>query len=218
MEQEERVIPVEVINELLELSEDHFVTNYMLNSDDEVIRYEAEDDVQVLRDFLLSKGLTHEESDRLIEKSLRHSEFSLFDGGSSGFSSALVFLIISVAVTGLLAWLNYYLLSKHNSFWIFLIIINVVAAICVLVSLFSVLITAGIGIFDKTDKIKLLRKKNKMDKKDSFFEQNREYAEYLIKEHHYNENAIMFYFSDFVSDYFELKAFVEKLEFPQSKS
>ena len=215
---QERVIPIEIINGLLEFKDEHFVTSHMLNSDEDLIRHEAEKEVQLIREYLLSKDLTPEECEMYTNKSLKHTELSMDSDDGSGFSFFLVLLIISVVATGLLTWLNYYLLTEFDRIWIALIIINVLVAICVVVLLFIVLfgVVSFLG-FDIPDKIKYLKKKNKMDEKDSLLSQNREYAEYLINEHNYDKDAIMFYFSDYASDYFELKAFVDKLDFPNKQ-
>ena len=63
-------------------------------------------------------------------------------------------------------------------------------------------------------KCKLFLTKNKDIDADSLLNDYRDYASYLMKEHHYTKKALTFYLSDLDFDYENLKRFINKLYNP----
>ena len=196
MEQEKRVIPVEIIDFLVDFNdqEGHLATSDNLNDDNYSISKNASVSLHNQRVYLKSIGLSDNECQMLMDKVMAYNELN---EGESANNVSLGFtaFIISVVATILLLMFNINLIEKGR-FWLLSIVLNIVAFIFVVISL-----------KDMAEKgFKKLHPKDNNFNNDSI-----NYAKFLMREHNYSERAIKFYYADSVYSLEELKAFVEKL-------
>lgn len=200
MEQEERVIPIDILDEFLKLCDEHPISNEMLYNEDDEIRQDAEENIKKLKDFLLSKGLTHEECDKLIEKSLEYFDLRNNPHGSS--SSRLLGLAVFV-ISGISALIltgyNIYLYKNERKIWNLTLFLNIGAFLVVLASIKSILGGSEMGIEQGNSECERLIK------------EHGEYASYLMNEHGYTREAIAFYFAENAYNLSGLEDFVEQL-------
>ena len=205
---EERVIPIEIINGLIEVSCLNPVSTESLNSDNDNIRELAEENQGKQWEYLLTTGLSEEECNNLLDKSIAYSDLKA-ESDFGMFTFGFILLIIAVAATIGLAWLNLYLFNEHHRIWVLPIALNIGA---LLVALFS-LKTMGGSIYQF---FRLKIKKGRKNEDDKVMQEYGEYANYLIKEHNYTPKALFFTLSDSGYDLVELKAFIDRL-FPNKK-
>lgn len=217
MEQEERVIPIELITELLKLNAQRPITADTLYSDEEDVRQEAEESAQKMRTYLESYGLSEAECDEYLYKTQRYNELSEMNEsvkdelGTMGFSvfGGIIIIAVSAIVTYLLYRFNMYMYNEKHTIWFFAIFINIIAAAIGVISfLYLIVGSIGNGLFNVGRQFFDKHKKPNQD--------YMEYATYLVENHNYTKEAIKLYFSDFDMEYGEYMAFVDNIKFPET--
>lgn len=213
MEQEERVIPIEIINELLRLNAERPITADSLYSDKDAVRKKAEKSAQTMRNYLENAGLNEDESEEYLYKAQRYNELIKSKGdvkeeiGVMGCSviTGIIIMVISAIITYLLYRFNMYMYNDQHKIWYFAIIINIVAAAAVFISFVYLIVKAiGGGLFNVG---RHMYKKHKKPNKNYM-----EYATYLVENHKYTKDAIKLYFSDYDMEYVELESFVNGIK------
>ncbi|MBP5561459.1 MAG: hypothetical protein J6X70_06660 [Muribaculaceae bacterium] len=215
----ERVIPVHVIEGLLSLNRKYIVTTSKLEADEDStttflalgmigvawkknVANRARSQVYRMQLYLQSQGYSPKESGELVDKVVQYNEIGIeFD--RHRFWVGLVMLILSILGTIGLTWVNCLVHSKGIDN-MFLIVMNVVVFCCIFLS---------IRVMDRKvlKRCELFFKRNKACDEDSLLNDKREYAYYLMKEHNYTKEALLFAMSDFDEDYVNLKLFVDQL-------
>ena len=213
MEQEERVIPVEVINELLRLNDKMPITAGSLYSDSDAVRSRAENWANKMKTYLENSGLSEDESDEYLYKVQRYNElFKSKDDVKKEFGvmgcsviAGIIIMALSALATYLLYRFNMYMYNEQHKIWYFAIIINLAAGAAFFVSFVYLIVKAiGDGLF----KMGLhVFKKHKKPNKDYM-----EYATYLMENHNYTKDAIKLYFADYDMEYVELESFVNGIK------
>jgi len=221
MEQEERVIPAEVINELLGLDAKNPLTLADLYSDDDETKREAQKSLLEIKSFLRNSGFDDDESEVIIYKLQRYNSPQLVvedDSEEKDVKQMAIkggaLLAISL-VAGFLWWqYNKHLYYDKHVIWYLPAIANALAVVGIIIgglllfTAFSGGVANSLSTFIERISTKFRSRKKEKHSRESGFH---DYAKYLMENHHYSKANVRFFFSDYGLDDEEMRALLDSL-------
>lgn len=203
MDQEEKIIPVEIVDYLIERNkkENYIATFDNLASDVQSVSNKAEKSLIKQRGYLKSLGYDYEYQEMIIEKVVAYNKLCgktyLYD-----FKNGCVAFIISIVIFIIL--LFYIIKSDGDISSTLVTILFYLAAPLLFYSVITMVHSAY-------EKIKYKRNKIKSPDPSYSLEAYKVIGVDLKENHNYSKDAVMFYLSNYGFDYVGLKLLVDEL-------
>lgn len=203
MDQEEKIIPVEIVDYLIKRNkeEGYIATFDNLANEDESVSNKTEKSFIKQRGYLKRLGYNYEDQEMIIDKVVAYNKLcgstALYD-----FKKGCVSLIISLVVA---IFLFFYVINSDGDFSSTLVTVLFYLTASLL---FYSIITMAHSAYEK-----IKYKRNKIKSPDPSFslEAYKDIAVNLKENHNYSKEAVMFYLSNYGFDYVELKLLVDEL-------